>query len=43
MSSNKIFIMCFTQIKISEDSAANYFQNNKENLQKEVHERYQDL
>ena len=35
--------MCFTHIKMSEDSAANYFQNNKENLQKEVRERYQGL
>ena len=33
----------FMYIKISEDSSAIYYQNNKENLQERAHKRYHSL
>ena len=36
MSSNNYFIIFFTYIKISKDSSAKYYQNDKESLQKDL-------
>ena len=36
LSSNNFFIYFFTYIKMSKDSSAKYYQNNKERLQKKV-------
>ena len=35
--------MFFTYLKMSKDSSAKYYQNNKERLQKKARERYQSL
>ena len=42
MSSSNFFICFFTYVKISKDSSAKYYQNDKERLQKSC-ERYQSL
>ena len=36
MSSNNYFIIFFTYIKMSKDSSAKYYQNDKESLQKDL-------
>ena len=36
MSSNNYFIIFFTSIKMSKDSSAKYYQNDKESLQKDL-------
>ena len=36
MSSNNYFIIFFTDIKMSKDSSAKYYQNDKESLQKDL-------
>ena len=36
MSSNNYFIIFFTYIKMSKDSPAKYYQNDKESLQKDL-------
>ena len=43
MSSNNFFIIFFRCIKLSKDSSAKYYQNNKERLQKKARERDQIL
>ena len=43
MSSNNFFINFFTYIKMSKNSSAKYYQENKERLQKKICERYQSL
>ena len=44
ISSNSFFIFCFTYVKMSKNSSAKYYQENKERLQKKkVCERYQSL
>ena len=43
MSSNNFFINFFTYIKMSKNSSAKYYQENKERLQKKICKRYQSL
>ena len=43
LSFNNFFIIVFTYIKMSKDSRAKYYQNNKKRLQKKARERYQNL
>ena len=40
MSSNNLFLYSFTYMKMSKDSPAKYYQNNKERLKKNTRERY---
>ena len=37
------FLIFFTYIKVSKDSSAKYYQNDKERLQQKARERYQSL
>ena len=43
MFSNNFLTIFFAYIKMSKDSSAKYYQNNKEKLQKKADERYQSL
>ena len=43
ISANSFVYSIFIYIKISKDSSAKYYQNNKERLQKKSCERYQSL
>ena len=43
MFSSNFFVFFFTYINMFKDSSAEYYQNNKERLQKKVRERYQSL
>ena len=40
---NNFFLIFFTYIKVSKDSSAKYYQNDKERLQQKARERYQSL
>ena len=41
--SNNFFINFFTYVKLSKDSSAKHYQNNKERLQGKAREKYQSL
>ena len=43
MFSVNFFVFFFTYINMFKDSSAEYYQNNKERLQKKARERYQSL
>ena len=43
MFSGNFFVFFFTYINMFKDSSAEYYQNNKERLQKKARERYQSL
>ena len=43
ISANSFVYIIFIYIKMSKDSSAKYYQNNKERLQKKSCERYQSL
>ena len=43
MFSGNFFVFFFTYINMFKDSSAEYYQNNRERLQKKARERYQSL